>query len=49
MKDIILNTLDDNALIDSIPVENNESVADRNKEVIPKSARKSYVGNDRQE
>ena len=41
MKDIILNTLDNNAMIDLIPVENNESVAGGNEEVIPKSARKT--------
>ena len=44
MKDIILNTLDENAMIGLIPVENNESVADGNEEVIPKSARKMPRG-----
>ena len=41
MKDIILDTLDEKAMIDLIPVENNESVTDGNEEVIPKSARKT--------
>ena len=41
MKDIILNTLDENAMTDLIPVENNESVAGGNEEVIQKSARKT--------
>ena len=41
MKDLILDTLDENGMIDLIPVENNESVAEGNEEVIPKSARKT--------
>ena len=39
MNDIILDTLDENAMVDLIPVENNESVAKGNEEVIPESAR----------
>ena len=38
MKDLILDTLDENGMIDLIPVENNENVAEGNEEVIPKSA-----------
>ena len=38
MKDIILDTLGENAMINLIPVENNESVAEENEEVIPKKA-----------
>ena len=38
MKDIILDTLDENAKIELILVENNESVAEENEEVIPKKA-----------
>ena len=49
MKYIIFDTLDEKAMIGLIPVENNESVADGNEEVIPKSVEKRHVGNDRQE
>ena len=36
-----MDTLDENAMIDLIPVENNESMADASEEVITKSARKT--------
>ena len=34
-------TLDENAMIDLIPVENDERMTDGNEEVIPESARKT--------
>ena len=41
VKDIILDTLDENAMIDLIPVQNDERMTDGNEEVIPESARKT--------